>query len=119
MVNARGQNATALQRARDREHTQSLLRRYHEHRHQEDREQLLERFAPLARRLARRYARSGGEPLEDLVQVANLGLLKAIDRFDPSLGHAFVSFASPTILGELRRYFRDAGWSIHLPRGQQ
>ena len=65
---------------------------------------------PLARKLARRY-RGAGEPLEDLLQVASLGLLKAIDRFEPGRGVSFTSFAVPTILGELKRYFRDSGWS--------
>lgn len=78
---------------------------------------LVERFLPLARSLARRYARSS-EPFEDLLQVASLGLLKAIDRFDVDRG-AFVSYAVPTILGELRRYFRDASWAVHVPRARQ
>jgi RNA polymerase sigma-B factor len=82
------------------------------------REALVRRFMPLARSLARRYDRSS-EPFEDLVQVASLGLLKALDRFDPALGHPFASFAVPTILGEMRRHFRDAGWSVHVPRGSQ
>lgn len=82
------------------------------------REDLVRRFMPLARSLARRYDRSS-EPFEDLLQVASLGLLKALDRFDPGLGHPFASFAVPTILGEMRRHFRDAGWSVHVPRGSQ
>jgi RNA polymerase sigma-B factor len=82
------------------------------------REQLVERFLPLAIQLARRY-RHGAEPLEDLVQVASLGLLKAIDRYDPERGTAFSSFAVPTIAGELKRYFRDKGWAIRVPRDLQ
>jgi len=82
------------------------------------REELVRRFMSLARSLARRYDRSS-EPFEDLLQVASLGLLKALDRFDPDMGHPFASFAVPTILGEMRRHFRDAGWSVHVPRGSQ
>jgi RNA polymerase sigma-B factor len=73
---------------------------------------------PLAWRLARRY-RTTHEPLEDLIQVASVGLLGAIDRFDPSRGTKFTSFAVPTILGELKRHFRKTGWSAHVPRGAQ
>jgi RNA polymerase sigma-B factor len=82
------------------------------------RELLIERFMPLARKLARRYV-GANEPFEDLIQVASLGLLHAIDRFDYERGTAFSSFAVPTILGELRRYFRDLGWAVHVPRGAQ
>jgi RNA polymerase sigma-B factor len=81
-------------------------------------EALVERFLPLARQLARRYER-GNEPLDDLIQVASLGLLKAIDRFDPARSTAFSSFAVPTILGELKRHFRDKGWSLRVPRDLQ
>ena len=79
---------------------------------------LVERYLPLARSIARRYAR-GQEPLDDLVQVASVGLLKALDRFDPERGVAFSSYAVPTIAGELRRYFRDRSWSVRPPRDLQ
>jgi len=82
------------------------------------REELVRRFMPLTRSLARRYGRSS-EPFEDLLQVASLGLLKAMDRYDVERGHQFQSFAVPTILGEMRRYFRDSGWAVHVPRGAQ
>lgn len=81
------------------------------------RERLVERFMPLARKLAGRYA--GREPFDDLLQVASIGLLRAIDRFDPDRGMAFSSYAVPTILGELKRHFRDTGWFVHVPRGAQ
>jgi RNA polymerase sigma-B factor len=97
--------------------TRRLFERWRQSRDPRAREMLVDRFMPLARKLARRYA--GRETLDDLIQVASLGLLKAIDRFEPSRGTAFTSLAVPTILGELKRYFRDVGWFAHVPRGVQ
>ena len=95
-----------------------LLVRYVCTRDERTRETLVAEFLPLAHKLARRYQRSS-EPAEDLTQVASLALLKAIERFDPGRGASFVSFAIPTILGELRRYFRDSTWALHVPRRAQ
>jgi RNA polymerase sigma-B factor len=95
-----------------------LFARCRRHEDARARELLAERYLPLARRLARRYQRAE-EPLEDLVQVASLGLLKAIDRFDASRDVAFSSFAVPTVLGELKRHFRDRTWSVRVPRDLQ
>ncbi len=80
-----------------------------------ERDAMVERHLGLARHLALRYSDSG-EPLDDLFQVASLGLVNAVDRFDPSRGVSFTTFAVPTILGELKRHFRDRGWAIHVPR---
>ncbi|HKR99409.1 MAG TPA: sigma-70 family RNA polymerase sigma factor, partial [Candidatus Dormibacteraeota bacterium] len=82
------------------------------------RDEVFNQFSPLARRLARRY-RTPHEPFEDLLQVAFVGLLGAIERFDPGRGTSFGSFAIPTILGELKKYFRNTGWAVHVPRGHQ
>ena len=79
---------------------------------------LAERYLPLARRLALRY-RNSGEPLDDLIQVASVGLVNALRRWDPDRGSAFATFAVPTILGELRRYFRDNTWAVRPPRSAQ
>jgi RNA polymerase sigma-B factor len=99
---------------RDRE----LFMRLKEHGDQHAREELVERFMGLARQVAVRYRRQS-EPLEDVMQVAALGLLKAIDRFDPDRGIAFSSFAVPTMLGEVKRHFRDKSWTVRPPRDLQ
>ena len=98
--------------------TLELFRRWQDRRDQNAREALVQQYLPLARKLARRY-RGAREPLDDLEQVASLGLVKAIDRYDSSRGIGFQHFAVPTILGELKRYFRDSGWAVHMPRGIQ
>jgi RNA polymerase sigma-B factor len=96
----------------------ALFERYLDRRDPVDREALVERFLPLARQLARRYQRPE-EPFDDLLQVASLGLVKAIDRFDLEREVAFSSYAVPTILGEIKRYFRDRTWSVRVPRDLQ
>jgi RNA polymerase sigma-B factor len=98
--------------------TQVLALRWRECGDRGARDALIDRFQPLARRLARRYLTSA-EPFDDLVQVASVGLVAAVNRFDPHRGIPFTAFAIPTILGELKRYFRDTGWSAHVPRGAQ
>ena len=95
-----------------------LLRRFAETRDPMLREELVNRFLPLARSLAMRYA-GGAEPTDDLVQVASVGLMGALDRFEPDRGVPFAAFAGPTILGELRRHFRDRVWTLRVPRGLQ
>jgi RNA polymerase sigma-B factor len=95
----------------------ALFARYRRDRDGAAREELVTRYLPLVRHLARRYR--GRAELDDLDQVASLALLKALDRFDPERGIAFSSFAVPTILGELKRHFRDHGWTVRVPRELQ
>ena len=95
-----------------------LLRRYHERGDTQARERLIEQYLPLVRSLARRYSYRG-EQLEDLVQVGCIGLIKAIDRFDIDRGVELTTYATPNIIGEIKRHFRDKGWAIRVPRGLQ
>jgi RNA polymerase sigma-B factor len=108
---AQGSGYTAVE-------TAELFDRLHRFGDKRARGALIERFLPLARKLAGRY-RHSNEPYEDLVQVACLGLVKAVDRFDPQRGYAFTSFAVPTVVGELKRHFRDVGWILHVERVSQ
>jgi RNA polymerase sigma-B factor len=110
--------ATAVLVRDAREAERRLLVEYHREGDVAARDELVARFLPLARDLAHRY-RYTDEPYDDLLQVATLGLIKAIDRFDPERGTKFTSYAAPTILGELKRYFRDTGWALHMPRDLQ
>jgi RNA polymerase sigma-B factor len=95
-----------------------LLRRYHENGDLQAREQLIEQYMSLVRSLARRYSYRG-EQLEDLVQIGAIGLIKAIDRFDLERGVELTTYATPNIIGEIKRHFRDKGWSVRVPRGLQ
>jgi RNA polymerase sigma-B factor len=95
-----------------------LLRRYHHRGDLSAREQLIERYMSLVRSLARRYSYRG-EQLDDLVQIGAIGLIKAIDRFDLSRGVELTTYATPNIIGEIKRHFRDRGWSVRVPRGLQ
>jgi RNA polymerase sigma-B factor len=95
-----------------------LLRRYHEEGDLQAREQLIEQYMSLVRSLARRYSYRG-EQLEDLVQIGAIGLIKAIDRFDIDRGVELTTYATPNIIGEIKRHFRDKGWSVRVPRGLQ
>ena len=100
------------------ENDKALLRRYHEHGDLQAREQLIEQYMSLVRSLARRYSYRG-EQLEDLLQIGAIGLIKAIDRFDLNRGVELTTYATPNIIGEIKRHFRDRGWSVRVPRGLQ
>ncbi len=95
-----------------------LLRAYHEQGDLAARDQLIEQYMSLVRSLARRYAYRG-EQLDDLVQIGAIGLIKAIDRFDVDRGVELTTYATPNIIGEIKRHFRDKGWAVRVPRGLQ
>ena len=100
------------------ENDKVLLRRYHEQGDLQAREQLIEQYMSLVRSLARRYSYRG-EQLDDLVQIGSIGLIKAIDRFDLSRSVELTTYATPNIIGEIKRHFRDRGWAVRVPRGLQ
>jgi RNA polymerase sigma-B factor len=100
------------------ENDKILLRRYHEQGDLQAREQLIEQYMSLVRSLARRYSYRG-EQFDDLVQIGAIGLIKAIDRFDLSRGVELTTYATPNIIGEIKRHFRDRGWAVRVPRGLQ
>jgi RNA polymerase sigma-B factor len=100
------------------ENDKVLLRRYHEDGDLQAREQLIEQYMSLVRSLARRYSYRG-EQLDDLVQIGSIGLIKAIDRFDLERGVELTTYATPNIIGEIKRHFRDRGWAVRVPRGLQ
>ena len=102
----------------DKEKTHELFRKYKEEGDMEAREKLVMSHMNLVRFLANKF-KNRGEPIDDLIQVGYLGLLKAIDRFEPSRGLEFTTYATPTILGEIKRHFRDKGWSVRVPRRLQ
>ena len=100
------------------ENDKILLRRYHEEGDLQAREQLIEQYMALVRSLARRYSHRG-EQFDDLVQIGSIGLIKAIDRFDVDRGVELTTYATPNIIGEIKRHFRDRGWAVRVPRGLQ
>lgn len=102
----------------DKDRTRELFRRYKEEGDEEAREQLIVSHVNLVRYIAAKF-KNRGEPLDDLIQVGTIGLIKAIDRFDPSRGLEFTTYATPTIMGEIKRHFRDKGWTIRVPRRLQ
>ncbi len=102
----------------DKERTRELFRLYKEEGDEEAREQLIVSHLNLVRFLTSKF-KNRGEPIEDLMQVGTIGLIKAIDRFDPARGLEFTTFATPTIMGEIKRHFRDKGWSVRVPRRLQ
>lgn len=112
------EKTSSTKSAWDKQKTHELFRRYKEEGDMDAREQLVMSHLNLVRFLANKF-KNRGEPLDDLIQVGYLGLLKAIDRFDPDRGLEFTTYATPTIMGEIKRHFRDKGWSVRVPRRLQ
>ncbi len=110
--------ASGAGKAQLREEDRELLRRYHEDGDTGAREELVERHLPLVRSLARRYG-GRGEPLDDIEQVGAIGLIKAIDRFELDREVSLATYATPNVVGEIKRHFRDKGWAIRVPRALQ
>jgi RNA polymerase sigma-B factor len=110
--------ASGVGKAQLREEDRELLRRYHEDGDTGAREELVQRHLPLVRSLARRYA-GRGEPLDDIEQVGAIGLIKAIDRFELDREVSLATYATPNVVGEIKRHFRDKGWAIRVPRALQ
>jgi RNA polymerase sigma-B factor len=102
----------------DKPRTRELFRRYHEKGDEAARDELITMYLNLVKYLAHRF-RNRGEPIDDLIQVGTIGLIKAIDRFDTGRQVEFTTYATPTIVGELKRYFRDKGWAVKVPRRLQ
>ena len=110
--------ASSGKAAWDKDRTRELFRRFKQEGDAEARDQLIVNHINLVRFLASKF-KNRGESLEDLVQVGTIGLIKAIDRFDPERGLEFTTYATPTIMGEIKRHFRDKGWSVRVPRRLQ
>jgi RNA polymerase sigma-B factor len=113
-----GHRPAWLQSPPDSLSERELLQRVHDSGDRTARDELITRYLPLVRSLARRFA-SRGQPVDDLIQVGSIGLIKAIDRFDLGRGVELSTYATPTILGEIKRYFRDKGWAVKVPRALQ
>jgi RNA polymerase sigma-B factor len=114
----RSQRKTSRKLTWDKPHTRELFRRYRENNDEAARDELVTMYLNLVKYLAHRF-RNRGEPIDDLIQVGTIGLIKAIDRFDTTREVEFTTYATPTIVGELKRYFRDKGWAVKVPRRLQ
>ncbi len=118
MPSARSPRKQSRKLSWDKKHTKELFRRYRLEDDESARDELITMYLNLVKYLASRF-RNRGEPIDDLIQVGTIGLIKAIDRFDTERQVEFTTYATPTIVGELKRYFRDKGWAIKVPRRLQ